>query len=139
MTDKPYGLAVKAVLTDEQGRCLLIRRSPHNRSFVGQWEWPGGKVDPGEDFAEAAVREAKEESGLDVELTGLLGATSFEVPKLHIVLVCFDARVTGGELRLSDEHDAAEWVPWSRVAEFPLAESVRDFMLEQARRRAGAA
>lgn len=135
MTIKPFGLAVKAVVTDGQGRCLLIRRSAHNRSFVGQWEWPGGKVDPGEDFALAAVREAKEETGLDVELTGFLGATSFEVPKLHIVLVCFDARTTGGELRLSEEHDAAEWVPWPRLAGYPLAESVRAFMLEQARRK----
>ncbi len=135
MSQKPFGLAVKAVVTDEQGRCLLIRRSPHNRSFVGQWEWPGGKVDPGEDFALAAVREAKEETRLDVELTGFLGATSFEMPKLHVVLVCFEARVTGGELRLSEEHDAAEWVPWSRLAEFPLAESNRVFMLEQAQRR----
>lgn len=135
MSAKPFGLAVKAVLTDARGRCLLIRRSPHNRSFVGQWEWPGGKVDPGEDFADAVVREAKEETGLDVELTGFLGATSFEMARLHVVLVCFEARAIGGAVRLSEEHDAADWVPWARLAEFPLAESVRDFMLEQARRK----
>ena len=56
MAGKPFSLTMKAVIVDEQGRTLLIRRSKANKNFIGKWEWPGGKVDPGEDFAVAAIR-----------------------------------------------------------------------------------
>ena len=135
MTNKPYSLAVKAIMHDEDGRCLLIRRSAVNRRFAGRWEWPGGKVDPGEDFAHAVVREAKEETGLDVEITGLAGATHFEMPAVHVVMLCMEVRVLGGTLQLSDEHDAAEWVKPGEYDRLPLTENVRPFMLDYAARR----
>ena len=56
MAGKPFSLTMKAVIVDDQGRTLLIRRSKANKNFTGKWEWPGGKVDPGEDFAVAAIR-----------------------------------------------------------------------------------
>ena len=126
---RPFGLAVKAVITDEQGRWLLLRRSRLNRSFVGCWEWPGGKVDPGEDFAAAVVRETREEIGLEVEVTGLYGAMQFEMPALHVVLLCMNACITGGAPRLSEEHDAWDWVLPADLASRPLAGSVGDFMM----------
>src|SRR5690606_21176882 len=101
---KPFSMAVKAVICDDQGRCLVIRRSTHNRSFVGCWEWPGGKLDPGEDFTDGLRREVMEECGLEVELTGLAGAMEFELPATRVVLLCMEARPVGGTLRLSEEH-----------------------------------
>ena len=130
MTEKPFRLAVKSVIVDESGRWLLIRRSAHNRHFVGCWEWPGGKVDPGEDFAVAVVRETREETGLEVAITGLAGATSFDMPAVHVVLLCMIARVAGGALALSDEHDAAEWFAPSALPRLNLPAQIRDFMLE---------
>lgn len=135
MPAKPFVLAVKAVIFDEQRRCLLIRRSSHNRNFIGCWEWPGGKVDPGEDFASAVVREAREETALEVEITGLAGATQFEMPKVNVVLLCLEARVTGGQLQLSEEHDDSAWVSLNELLKWKLAEQVRDFMLEYARKK----
>ena len=96
---------------NEAGQCLMLRRSAANRNFAGCWEWPGGKVDPGENFAVALMREVREEAGLDVEIIGFAGATSFEMPEVHVVLLCMEARMKGGEVRLSEEHDAFEWVP----------------------------
>ena len=116
MDKRLFGLAVKAVIVEAEGRCLLVRRSPANTHFAGCWEWPGGKVDSGEDFASAVVRETKEETGLDVEITGLAGATAFEMPKVHVVLLCMETRIVGGTLALSGEHDAAEWVPLADLA-----------------------
>ena len=138
MSAKPFSLAVKAVIPDEAGRVLLLRRSAANKHFVGKWEWPGGKVDPGEDFADAVVREVKEETGLDVAITALAGATEFEMPRAHVVLLCLEARLTGGQLELSAEHDAAEWVTFADFRSLNLPEQVRDFMLEYAARRAAA-
>ncbi len=130
MQVKPFTLAVKAVIVNDRGESLLLRRSASNTSFVGCWEWPGGKVEPGEDFASAVVRETKEEAGLDIGITGLAGATEFEMPTFHIVLLCMEARVAGGTLRLSEEHDAVDWVPWSDLGARSLPPRIGDFMME---------
>ncbi len=134
---KPWSLAVKAVILDDSGRCLLLRRSAANKNSVGQWEWPGGKVDPGEDFAAAVLRETQEEAGLDIEITGFVGATSFDMPHVHVVVLCMAARLAGGaRMTLSHEHDAAEWVALSELSRWDLTEHVRPFMLEYAAKKA---
>lgn len=135
MPTKPFVLAVKAVVFDEQQRCLLIRRSSHNRNFIGCWEWPGGKVDPGEDFATAVAREAREEIELEIEIIGLAGTTQFELPEVNVVLLCMEARVTGGQLQLSEEHDDSAWVPLNELSQWKLADQIRDFTLEYARKK----
>ena len=58
---KPSRFAVKAIVRNATGQCLFLSRSEVNKHYVGCWEWPGGKVDPGEDFAMAVVRETREE------------------------------------------------------------------------------
>ena len=139
MSEKPWSLAVKAVVFDPEGCCLLVRRSAHNRNFVGMWEWPGGKVDPGEDFATAIHREVAEEAGLTVELTGLAGATEFEMPKVNVVLLCMEARLTGGALRLSEEHDAFAWIPLAEIPRYAYPPGISELMLGYAARRAAVA
>ncbi|MCU0856833.1 MAG: NUDIX domain-containing protein [Pontiellaceae bacterium] len=134
MNTKPYGLSVKAVIFDQQGRCLLIRRSAHNKNFVGCWEWPGGKADPGEDFASALHREVAEETGLTVELTGFACATSFEMPKVNVVLLCMEARLIGGDIRLSEEHDDFIWVPPADLSRYKHPVYITNMMLEYAAR-----
>ena len=115
-------LGVCAVIFDEAGRVLLERRSD-----CGWWCLPGGSLDPGETLAQGAVREAKEETGLDIEIAGFLGV--FSDPKRRVVrypsngdlrhlvdVVCI-ARPLGGELAASSESLA---VSWFAPAEIPL-------------------
>lgn len=137
MIAKPFVLAVKAVILDGQRRCLLVRRSAQNRHFAGQWEWPGGKVEAGEDFAHAVARETREETALEIELTGLAGATQFEMPEVNVVLLCLEARLLGGELTLSAEHDEFAWTPLAKLAMWNLVEQVRPFMLDYAAEKEG--
>ncbi len=132
---KPFRLTVKAVICDEQQRCLLLRRSAHNRSFVGCWEWPGGKVEDGEDFAIALVREVKEEASLEVELIALAGATTFEMPAAHIVILCMEARLLSGEVRLSEEHDHFVWAPLTEFNRYAFSPGIAMFMLDYAKRK----
>jgi 8-oxo-dGTP diphosphatase len=134
--DKPFRLTVKAVILDDQQRCLLVRRSASNGSFVGCWEWPGGKLEEGEDFATALLREAREETGLEVRITGLAGATMYEMPQLHVVLLCMEARRVSGELRLSEEHDDLAWAPLGELARYPFSPGIGAFMLDYAKRKA---
>jgi len=135
MPGKPFGLALKAVLLDDGGRSLVIRRSSSNESSVGDWEWPGGKCEPGEAFDQALRREVQEETGLDVELRALAGATQFETPEARVVLLCVEARVLGGEVRLSAEHDEFAWVSFAEYSGLRLPSHAEKLMLEYAERR----
>jgi 8-oxo-dGTP diphosphatase len=102
-----------AIIRDEQGRILLQQRSDN-----GRWGLPGGAVDPGEEPAEAAVREAFEETGLYVEpvkLVGLFGGKRQIVQypngdRTAYVSATFECRVTGGEIiPISDETLDVRW------------------------------
>jgi 8-oxo-dGTP pyrophosphatase MutT (NUDIX family) len=93
--------AVSVHIRDDAGRLLLVHQVDRQ-----QWGTVGGAVEPGESPAEAAVREAREETGLEVELTGLvaaLGGPAFEMTypngdECAYISIVFDARVVGGDL-----------------------------------------
>lgn len=136
----PYRLAVKAAILDDLQRCLLLRRDPDSRHFAGDWEWPGGKVEAGEDFSDALVREVREETGLDVELTGLAGAMTMSFDHAEVILLCMEARVRGPSanqptVRLSEEHDACAWVPIDELERWRCAPGVHTLMLDWVQRR----
>ena len=135
MSARPFVLSVSAVIVDASGCCLLVRRSAANQHFVGSWEWPGGKVEPGEDFATAIVRETREETSLDIEITGLAGATQFAVANVNVVMLFLEARVLGGELHLSREHDDATWVAWKDLLRYQLPPHMQEFVMSYADRK----
>lgn len=84
------------VIRDDDQRVLLLHRKTER---LTQWEMPGGKTNPGEDSQAAALREMREELGVDVELTGTLGTCTFtedDVPDTVFVYVWFSAIVVGG-------------------------------------------
>lgn len=122
---KPFRLTVKAVILDKENRCLIIRRSSFNHNFVGLWEWPGGKLDTGEDFATGLRREVREESGLEIELTRLAGATQFEMPAANGILLCLNARPLSTAVRLSVEHDDFAWMPLSELPQWNILEAMK--------------
>lgn len=100
-------LMVDIVIPDEGGRVLLIQRA--SDPYGGSWALPGGFVDVGETVEEAAVREAKEETGLDVEILRMVGVYSEPErdPRGHNVSVAFLARAQGDPSAASDAADAA--------------------------------
>ena len=129
MANKPFGLAVKAFVTDPEGRWLFIKRSANSKSFAGQWDLPGGKVDPGEQFDTALVREVEEETGLNVTIEGVAGAAEYEMPKVRVVLLYMRADTPGGQVRLSGEHDDYVWAMPAEVAGMDLSDQLRSFVL----------
>jgi 8-oxo-dGTP diphosphatase len=110
LLDRPYVLSVKALVLDEQGRCLLLRRAAGSRTDPGLWDLVGGKYDGPETLQQAIEREAMEETGLEIRIVGFLGAEHVERDLWHVVHVFLEARVAGGGFRLGDEHDDARWV-----------------------------
>jgi 8-oxo-dGTP diphosphatase len=95
------------ILIVQSGKLVLIQR--RNPPFQGQWALPGGFVDVGETVEEAAMREANEETGLDVELQGLVGVFSDpdRDPRGHTVSICFAALGLGTPQASSDAQDVA--------------------------------
>jgi 8-oxo-dGTP diphosphatase len=134
MSTKPFALAVKALVADEQGRVLAIRRSAESKFFGGNWDLPGGKVDPGESFDVALVREVAEETGLSIALTGVAGATEYDGPTVRLAVLFMEAALQSGQVRLSSEHDDYAWVERSKLPEMGFAGQLREFILDYCRR-----
>jgi ADP-ribose pyrophosphatase YjhB (NUDIX family) len=95
------------VLAQRRGRLLLVRRNlePHR----GEWSFPSGYVDTGESLEQAALREAKEETGLDVRLERLLGA--YSAAGERVIFIAYAARVTAGRIQVGDECQAVRFFP----------------------------
>ncbi len=102
-------LTVDAVIVDAARGVVLIRRG--RPPFHGRWALPGGFVEVGERCEAACAREAREETGLEVEVVGLLGVYSSpgRDPRGHTVSAVYVCRVAGGELAGGDDAAEARW------------------------------
>lgn len=99
-----------SVLVVEGDSVLLGRRG--GEPGRGTWSLPSGYIEYEDDFLSTAIREAKEETGLDVELCGILNVlSSFVSPQYHFLGIYLLARVVGGELRAGDDLEAVAWYP----------------------------
>lgn len=117
-----------AILRD--GRVFAARRGPGQRQ-AGQWELPGGKVEPGESDAEALARELHEELGIAVRVGGYIGTSQFDYAHGTIALVAYQCRLINGEPTLT-EHDQAAWLSADALeslswapADIPLIEPLK--------------
>jgi 8-oxo-dGTP diphosphatase len=129
-------LAVVCVaLVDVDGRVLLARR-PEGKPMAGLWEFPGGKIKPGETPELALIRELKEELGIDVAAACLAPFTfaSHAYASFHIVLLLYVCRRWEGEIAPREGQDLA-WVRPQRLdayampaADQPLVAMLRDFL-----------
>lgn len=120
---------VAGTIPVEDGRILLVRRNINPSK--GKWTFPGGFVDWGETVTGAALRETEEETGLRVDLDGLVGVYSY--PESPVVIVVYRARVRGGALALCDEIQELAWltpaeIPWDELAFPSTREALRDFL-----------
>jgi ADP-ribose pyrophosphatase YjhB (NUDIX family) len=139
--EKPESTKVKigsgAFVTNKDGEILLERRRDN-----GMWGLPGGAVCPGETLKEAAVREIREETGLDVEITGFLGMYSDPLDGrivcypdngdlAHIIDAIFTAVVVSGKLRPSEESYEVRFFPRDALPDNivePGIRPLRDFL-----------
>jgi len=121
---------VAGTIPEHDGRVLLTRRSINPGR--GLWTYPGGFVDFGESVTDAAVRETLEETGLNVELDGLLNV--YSQPGAPVIVV-YRARVTGGTLTPCEENDLLEWmrpkeIPWESLAFPSTREALREWLAQ---------
>lgn len=119
MTPK-HIVAVAGLVRDADGRVLMIR-SPR-----GDWEFPGGQVEEGEDLVAALQREVREETGITVTVGKLAGV--YSNVKSHIVMFDFLCELVSGELRTSAESLAVEWVEAGEALDRIIRPVIRDRM-----------
>lgn len=117
-----------AIVTDDAGRIVLVRRKDNDL-----WALPGGGMELGESIEDTAVREVKEETGLDVTITGLVGL--YTNPK-HVIeysdgevrqqfSLCYTTALTGGELRFDSESTDITWADRQRIESLTMHPSMR--------------
>ena len=113
---------------------LLIKRAANPDK--GQWSVPGGLVEVGERIQDAAIREAKEETCLDVKLVERLGVVdkieydeSGEV-YYHFIIIQYLADMLGGDLCAMDDALEAKWITLDKLPDYDLTDSLKDFLIE---------
>lgn len=117
-----------AVVTDDHGRVLMQRRTDS-----GNWSLPGGVMDIGETLQQCVVREVKEETGLDIALTGLLGIYT---DPAHVIAyadgevrqefnITYLGRVVGGRVAVSDESTEVRFIDPAEFDHIPIHDTVR--------------
>jgi ADP-ribose pyrophosphatase YjhB (NUDIX family) len=121
--------SVNVVVVNDTGEILMIRRTDNDN-----WAVPGGAIDLGESVAQAAVRETREESGIECEITGIVGI--YSDPK-HVLLytsngevrqefsIALTARPLSGQPTPSSESSEVRWVPVREVLDYTMDRSMR--------------
>ncbi|WP_116199564.1 NUDIX hydrolase [Amycolatopsis circi] len=121
-------VAVSAFIQDDEGRILMIRRTDNDLYSI-----PGGQLELGETLAEAAVREVREETGIECEVTGVIGL--YSDPK-HVIAyddgevrqefsICFRAERTGGTPKTSNESSEVDWIPENKISTLNIHPTIR--------------
>ncbi|EDX81540.1 NTP pyrophosphohydrolase [Brevundimonas sp. EAKA] len=122
MTDTPLPtvLVVAVALIDVDGRVLIAKR-PQGKSLAGLWEFPGGKVEPGERPEAALIRELREELGIEVSESCLAPFVfaSHAYDSFHLLMPLYLCRRWDGVVA-AREHDALAWVKPDKLSAYPM-------------------
>lgn len=100
-------IEVVAAVIRDGGRILATERGYGD--FKGDWEFPGGKMEPGETPEAAVVREIEEELRVTVRPTAFIETVEYDYPTFHLTMHCFMCEVVSGEITLT-EHLAMKWL-----------------------------
>ena len=128
-------LNVVAAIIIDQGKVFATQRGYGD--FKDGWEFPGGKVEPGESAQEALVREIREELDIEIRAGELLHTLEYDYPGFHLHMECCLCRIISGEIRLR-EHEAARWLGASELwsvewlpADVEVVKAIGKGLLEQ--------
>ena len=126
--EKPYIISIYAILRNEKGEFLLLRRSQNSHSNPGKWDLPGGKLNHRELLEEAVAREVWEETGISINPGNIAGYVTFELPDKKIIAIVYDGGYVIADIKLSNEHIEYSWISLDIILEMnTLPPYFRDF------------
>jgi len=128
MINHVYGLAVRVLLTDQDGKILILKRSTDSKTNPGKWELPGGKVNQDESFDHALIREVYEETNLKIALEHVVGASEQNLHIIRAVHIIMSGKIIEGELNLSPEHEGYAWVWMETLPDYELSDWLQDYV-----------
>lgn len=134
MSEKAFALSAKVLVRDEANRVLLLKRSMSSKNNRGKWDLPGGKVDAGEAFDQALLREVAEETGLTVSLERVAGAAESDLPDRKVAYILMRGRLISGQVRLSEEHSDHAWVQPADLPAMDVCDQFRPLLEDYAKR-----
>ena len=112
-------IEVVAAVIHKDGKYFATQRG--YGEFEGLWEFPGGKIEPGESHETALKREIEEELGIDISIENFLCTTNYDYSSFHLIMHCYLCNIISGEIELKEHKDACwlnpeafndvEWLP----------------------------
>ncbi len=114
---------VCAILRDGD-KIAVFQRRASDCEVSDKWEFPGGKIEPGEEATAALIRELKEELSIDITVPRYVGVVDWQYPNLHLQLHAFEVSKWKGCIRLY-VHQDYRWVPHANLGEVELADADR--------------
>ena len=122
-------VAVGTIISTDDARLVLVRRAIE--PGYGRWVFPGGYVDRGEEVTAAALREAREEAGLDIEIERLVNIYSYA--QRSLIVIVYAARIVGGALCTDEECLEArlfmpDEIPWDELAFHSTSQALREYL-----------
>jgi len=113
--DKKFGVAVKAMIRNEEGKYLVLYKSETEEINPKEIDIPGGRMESGESVEESLKREVREEAGINIEVEKPSRVWSLVKENLHLVGITFLAKYVSGEVKLSGEHTTHEWIDKNKI------------------------
>ncbi len=110
---------VTAAIIINNGKVLIAQRA-ENQKLAGKWEFPGGKIEPGETPEECLKREINEELGINIEVNDFFGESMYQYDTGTIKLLAYKAQWIGGEFKLT-AHSQIKWVKPSELGNYDFS------------------